>query len=175
MLDRLIDLVVAFAHLFRFWCVIQPNEYGIITRLGRRGKDLPPGLHFYIPFSIDQVQYTETVPFTEMLGAQTLHPQGADATAVTITPVVTWLVVDPYKYMFEVAEGSDAILDLVAGAVGEAVQRGSSEDLFDGTVCEEVATLASERAAEYGVEIIRIQFADAAECGAYRLIGGLQG
>lgn len=173
MFDRLIDVVITFAHLFRFWCVIEPNEYGVVTRLGRRGKDLPPGIHFYLPFRIDQVQYTETVPFTEMLGAQTLHSTGEDAVAVTITPVVTWLVVDPYKYMFEVAEGSDAILDLVAGAVGEAVQQSTSTELFDGTVTEAVKLLASERAAEYGVEIIRIQFADAAECGAYRLIGGL--
>ena len=109
---------------------VQPEEVGIIKRLGRYNPpERPPGLHFKLPF-IDTV---EKVPVQRQLkqefGFRTVEPgrrtiyttQDLDDEALMLTgdlnvAVVEWIVQyrisDPYQYLFKVRNVEETFRDI---------------------------------------------------------------
>lgn len=51
----LIIVVVALVFLSTSWVTIGPEERGVVLRFGRYSSTFDPGLHFKIPFGVDQV------------------------------------------------------------------------------------------------------------------------
>ena len=62
MFDRLLDLLVGCIDLFKFWIILMPYQGGVLVRLGKFVRELEPGLHWLIPFGVDQVLTEHTVP-----------------------------------------------------------------------------------------------------------------
>ncbi len=62
MLDRLVDVLLEFLDLFRFWEIIEPTEVGLIYTLGRDTSVIRfnngffnTGFHFIAPFQLETV------------------------------------------------------------------------------------------------------------------------
>ena len=115
---------------------IEPEEVGVVVRLGRYSGTTDPGLHFKIPLGVDKVfKVAVQRQLKQEFGFRTLEPGvrsqfttaglqdesnmlTGDLNAVVVEWVVQYRVVDPYKYLFRVREVEETFRDL-----SEAVMR----------------------------------------------------
>lgn len=111
---------------------VEPDEVGVITRLGRFTATVEPGPHFRLPFGIDQIikvpvqrQLKAEFGFrTERAGERTTYAatdQDMMRESVMLTgdlnvAVVDWIVQykikDPYKYLFKVKNVEPMLRDI---------------------------------------------------------------
>ncbi len=115
---------------------VEPEEVGVVVRLGRFIGLTDPGLHFKIPLGVDKVfKVAVQRQLKQEFGFRTLeagvrsqfttaglqNESGmltGDLNAVVVEWVVQYRVVDPYKYLFRVREVEETFRDL-----NEAVMR----------------------------------------------------
>ncbi|MGB5296626.1 MAG: FtsH protease activity modulator HflK [Thermoanaerobaculia bacterium] len=115
---------------------IEPEEVGVLVRLGRFSGINDPGLHFKLPLGIDKVfKVAVQRQLKKEFGFRTLESGvrsqfttaglqdesnmlTGDLNAVVVEWVVQYRVVDPYKYLFRVREVEETFRDL-----SEAVMR----------------------------------------------------
>jgi membrane protease subunit HflK len=125
-------VVVAVAGALTSYVQIEPDEVGVLLRLGRFGGTVEPGPHFRLPFGIDRII---KVPVQRQLkaefGFRTAHPAERTAYApdkpelsresLMLTgdlnvAVVEWIVQykirDPYKYLFKVKNVEPMLRDI---------------------------------------------------------------
>jgi len=111
---------------------VEPDEVGVITRLGRFTSTVEPGPHFRLPFGIDQIV---KVPVQRQLKAEfgfrtenatdrtTYAATSQDMTRESVmltgdlnVAVVDWIVQykikDPYKYLFKVKNVESMLRDI---------------------------------------------------------------
>lgn len=103
---------------------IEPQERGVVTRLGRYAGTLQPGVSVTLPAPIDVVTRVNVdeprsfdVPASG--GPNLLLAQGGDLVNVSYT--VRWSVRDPELYLFEIAGPPE---DLIRDAAGSAMREG---------------------------------------------------
>lgn len=151
----LIILFVVFLYSAIF--TVEPEEVGVIVRFGKYGRTVNPGLHFKIPFGIEQVY---KVPVERQLklefGFRTITPGirtefsakkyeeeslmlTGDLNAAEIKWIVQYRIKDPYKYLFRVRNAVQTFRD-----VNEAIMR---EVVGDRTV-DEVLTIGRQEVAD---------------------------
>ena len=115
---------------------VEPEEVGVVVRLGRFIGLTDPGLHFKIPLGVDKVfKVAVQRQLKQEFGFRTLEAGvrsqfttaglqnesnmlTGDLNAVVVEWVVQYRVVDPYKYLFRVREVEETFRDL-----NEAVMR----------------------------------------------------
>ncbi len=115
---------------------IQPDEVGVLLRFGKFTKSTKPGLHFKIPFGIDQVipvrvehVYTDEFGFrTKSAGMRTVYSQKSyndeslmltgDLNVLNLEWVAQFKINDPYKALFNIRNVDKTIRD-----ISEAVMR----------------------------------------------------
>lgn len=125
-------LMLAFSAFY----TVEPEEVGVVVRLGKFIKVTDPGLHFKLPLGIDRVtkvpvqrQLKEEFGFrTIRAGVRSQYATGGfegesnmltgDLNAVVVEWVVQYRVVDAYKYLFKVRNVTDTFRDM-----SEAVMR----------------------------------------------------
>ena len=127
--------LVALAAFSAFYTV-DPEEVGVVVRLGKFVGVTEPGLHFKIPLGIDQVtkvpvQRQEKMEFgfrTVRAGVRSQFASSGygdesnmltgDLNAVVVEWVVQFRIVDPYLFLFKVRNVGDTFRDM-----SEAVMR----------------------------------------------------
>lgn len=115
---------------------IEPEEVGVVVRLGKYSGTTDPGLHFKIPLGVDKVfKVAVQRQLKQEFGFRTLESGvrsqfttaglqdessmlTGDLNAVVVEWVVQYRVVDPYKYLFRVRDVEETFRDL-----SEAVMR----------------------------------------------------
>lgn len=169
MFDRLISLVLEFIGLFRFCVVLRPFEAGVVLRVGRFKRVIGPGgLHWLLPFNIDDYIYTNIVPETSRVGPQSLVTK--DEVEVVVSSVVTWAVGDVIKYLLEIEGAEQVIEDCAYGYVNEFIHAHTWAELMGMDISAKLTTLVRRRAKDFGVSIIRVQLADLTRCPSIRLL-----
>ncbi len=133
---------------------IEVEEAGVVLRFGKHIKTVPPGLHFKLPFGIDQVH---TVPVARQLkqefgfstpeatnrGQRSSREENAlernmvtgDLNSVLVDWVIQYRVTEPEKYLFKVRDA-----DATLRHASESVMR---EVVGDRTV-DEVITIGRQ-------------------------------
>jgi hypothetical protein len=53
---------------------VQPDEHGVVLRLGRAVETTGPGWRFHLPFPIDVVQFSKATPATQVQPAPASAP-----------------------------------------------------------------------------------------------------
>ncbi|WP_224241481.1 FtsH protease activity modulator HflK [Hyalangium gracile] len=132
---NLLLLLLALVALFGFltsYAQVEPDEVGVILRLGRFIDTVEPGPHFRLPFFIDQIikvpvqrQLKAEFGFrTERVGPRTTYAaEEADVKRESLmltgdlnVAVVEWIVQykikDPYKYLFKVKNVEAMLRDI---------------------------------------------------------------
>ncbi len=162
---------------------IDPEETGLVLQFGKYVRSSPPGLHFKIPFGVEQVlkvpiqrqlkaefgfrtvragvksQYS-TKPYAEEANMLT-----GDLNAAMVEWVVQYRIVDPYKYLFQVRnvdktfrDMSEAVMRRVIGdrTVNEVLTIGRAE------VALQVQTGLQELANKYetGISVDQVVLQD---------------
>ena len=125
-------LILAFTSFY----TIDPEETGLVLRFGKYVRMTSPGLHFKIPFGVEQVlkvpiqrQLKEEFGFrTVRAGIQSQYstkPYADEANMLTgdlnaalVEWVVQYRIVDPYKFLFKVRNVEETFRDM-----SEAVMR----------------------------------------------------
>jgi len=125
-------LILAFSAIY----TVEPEEVGVVVRLGKFVGTTDPGLHFKIPLGVDQVtkvavQRQEKMEFgfrTIRAARRSQFSTGGnegesnmltgDLNAVVVEWVVQFRIVDPYLFLFKVRNVPDTFRDM-----SEAVMR----------------------------------------------------
>jgi modulator of FtsH protease HflK len=141
--------------VFTTYYTVPPDSVGVLQRFGRYSSTAEPGLHFKLPFGVDDVTILATrrqlkLEFgvgrdpsydytnTDQIGDEPAKEQSfvtGDLNAVLVDWVVQYHIADPRLWLFHVREPGRTLRDL-----GEAVMR---EVIGDRTV-DEVITIGRQ-------------------------------
>lgn len=167
MIDRLIQLVIQFIELFRVCFILQPFEAGVVTRLGHLHRTVGPGgLHWILPFRIEDYIYTNIVPETSKVGPQSLTTK--DEVGIVVSAVITFAIKDVATYLLAIEGAEQVIEDATVGYVSEYIRNRNWTEILATDINGPLTTLVRRRAKEFGVDIIRVQIADFSKCMSIR-------
>jgi len=139
-----------------FWFTVEPEEVGVVVRLGKYVRTVNPGLNFKMPFGVEQVY---KVPVERQLklefgfrtadaGVRTQYTARGyqeeslmltgDLNAAEVEWIVQYRIKDPFKFLFRVRNAVQTFRD-----INEAMMR---EVVGDRTV-DEVLTVGRQEVA----------------------------
>jgi membrane protease subunit HflK len=133
--------VVAF---FAFTFTVNPDELGVVMRFGKPIRQEPPGLHYRLPYPIDQVRLpkvtrqniTEIGMRTEGARVSIVREEGlmltGDENIVDINFVVFWHIQDAMKYLFNIQNPEVTVKEVAESAMREIVGRTDIQPLLTG-------------------------------------------
>lgn len=169
MFDKLVDILVEFISLGKFWVVIEPFEAGVKTRLGKFVTVLESGFHWRLPLGIDAIWTEHVVPRTHSLGAQSATTK--DGKQVGFEAVITVRVNDIRKALLEVEHSEDAVRDSCAGTIGQVLGTVTWADILDGdAVLEKITKACRPKGFRFGLEVMSVQFSSMALTRSLRLL-----
>ena len=132
----LIPLIIVVAGLGSYYTV-QPDEEAIVIRLGKHVGNTQPGLHFKIPFGVDDIIKVKTkIVHQEEFGFRTLNSSlkrtqystqnfqseslmlTGDLNVAEVQWVVQYQIADPFKFHFKTSQPISNIRD-----VSESIMR----------------------------------------------------
>ena len=174
--------VVAILLVILAWTVfytVQAESEGVVLRFGKFLKTVEPGLHFKLPFGIDQVSVLPTrrqlkLEFgfytpgytNNFQPGQDQHEEKSmvtgDLNAALVEWVVQYRIDDPKQYLFDVRNPGQTLRDLSEAAMREVIgDRTVDEVITIGRQDIEIAALArmQELAKRYtlGVRVDQVQ------------------
>jgi membrane protease subunit HflK len=181
-LIRFVILVLAaFLALGTTAFTVDPEEEGVVLRLGRYSRTVPPGLHFKLPLLIETVRKVPTQrQLKEEFGFRTLKADTRTEYAETgnnlageklmltgdlNVAVVEWIaqyrVKDPYKYLFKVRNIRSTFRDMNEAVMRQIIgDRSVSEVLTIGRqeIETEAERLLQEMCDEYdsGIQVEQV-------------------
>jgi membrane protease subunit HflK len=139
MIKSFVILVIVLLLLFTSWFTVDAEEVGVILRLGKFSRTVNPGLHFKIPFGVEQVfKVPVQRQLKEEFGFRTLSPgvrstydtRNYEDESVMLTgdlnvAVVEWTVQyridDPFKYLFRIRNARSALRDMTEATMREVI------------------------------------------------------
>lgn len=169
MFSGLIDRLLQFVDLFKFWVVLDEYQRGIMLRLGKFHKELAPGITWCIPFSVDRCIEIPVVTKTTDLRQSFLTLK--DGATVCVSVVVRYNIRDVKKALLEVWHIDDVLRDSVFGNVSSRVRKSTWDELQTPEFEENLAKDCRKQAFKYGVEIENVVLSDLCRANALALLG----
>ncbi len=169
MFDRLIDLMLQFVELFKFWHVVDPYEEALVLRLGKLQRHIVCGWHPIIPFGIERVMDEHIVPAVHVLENECITT--TDGKTVGFRAIVTYRIRDIEKVLLEVEDGNHAVVDASAGEIAGVLRSSTWEEIRQPDILDKLTAAARKRGFKFGVEIMSVQLAGLTLCRAIRLMG----
>ena len=145
----LIVVVLLAAFCFTGIWTVPQNETGVVTTFGRFSRVAPPGIRLTLPWPIERMERVVTGEIRTMSAGfrildrrRSLPPTPdmvqwltGDTNIVEIQTEMQYLVIDPVKYLYEVAEFPDQRRDFVLrrlaeSALTEVVARMTVDDVL---------------------------------------------
>lgn len=175
-------LIAAWGGLSCFYTV-QPDERGVIIRLGKYLDTHSPGLHFKMPFGIDKLYIVKTKVYIEEFGFRAESLQGSrtvysrrdytheslmltgDLNVAEVEWVVHYRVRNPFKYLFKIKQPRNTIRDVSESVLRRVVGDQLVSDVLT-TGRAAIALSASELMQEIlnsydsGIEIVDVKLQD---------------
>jgi membrane protease subunit HflK len=173
---------LAVVTVFSSYYTVEPEEQGVVLRLGQYSKTTDPGLHFKLPLGVEKVYKVKTKRVhkqefgfrTREAGIRTQYEKrGFDEESLMLTGdlnvvdmelIVQYRIKDPLQYLFKVRNVERTIRD-----VSEAVvRRIAGNQTFDNILSSRVefATTAQEELQEVldsyetGIKVITVKLQD---------------
>ena len=129
--------VVAVAY-YAFFFIVRVDEAGVVLRFGEFDRQVPPGLHFRLPYPIEEVRLPKVTTVnqieigfesgrggrTEQMPDESLMLTG-DENIVVVGFVVRWRIKDAKKYYFKIQKPDETVKEVAESAMREVV--GQSE------------------------------------------------
>lgn len=110
---------------------IAPEERGVVTRFGRYVDTLGPGIGMTLPSPIDRVEKidVQNIRITE-LGSPTTEDLmlTGDQNIIDIAYSVRWNILDPERYLFELAQPDETIREVAESAMRAVVSQVTLDD-----------------------------------------------
>jgi membrane protease subunit HflK len=123
---------------FAFFFMVRPDEAGVVLRFGKFDREVPPGLHFRLPYPVEEVRLPKVtaqniieIGFRSGRGrgdgdvpAESLMLTG-DENIVVVGFVVRWRIKDAQNYLFNIQKPDETVKEVAESAMREVV--GQSE------------------------------------------------
>lgn len=178
MFERLIDLVIDFLGLFKFFAVLDEYEQGVVLTWGRpRNRRflglfgshlLGPGFHWVWPFGIEKVLSDNVVPTTKNLEPQSLTTR--DGVGIVVSAAITWKIKNIRKMLLEVENPDEALQDSTYGAIGQIVESSTWAEICQPEFSENLAKAIRRKAFRWGIEVDEVYIVDKTKSLSLRLI-----
>lgn len=162
---------------------VDTEETGVVLRFGKFAGFSDPGLHFKMPFGIDQVYLVPTGRvLKEEFGYRTVTPgvrttfnkQGLEEESLTLTGdlnvsdvewIVQFQVADPFKYIFRIKDPVGTIRDISEAMVRRAIGNADVTQVLTteraalaGNIQQELQSTLNQY--DIGVRIVTVKFQD---------------
>lgn len=131
---------------YAFTFEVMPDELGVVMRFGKVARQEPPGLHFRMPYPIEEVRLPKvTRQNTIEIGLRTTSAAGSgrtnyvreesqmltgDENIVDVSFVVYWHIKDAQSYLFNVREPVDTVKEVAESAMREIVGNSNIEPIL---------------------------------------------
>ncbi len=144
------------------WFTVGPEEVGVILRFGKYNRTVEPGLHFKIPFGVEDIykvpverQLKQEFGFRTLKSGinSTFSSKSYEEESLMLTgdlnvALVEWIVQyrisDPYKYLFKVRNANQTLRDMTEAVMREiAGDRTVNEVLTVGR--QEISTVVEDK------------------------------
>lgn len=181
-LGVIVALVLVFGAQSAFYKV-ETEETGVVLRLGKSTGTVGPGLHFKLPFGIDEVIKVKTGRvLKEEFGFRTLKADvrssyserdysdeslilTGDLNVTDLEWIVQYQILDPVKYLFNVADPTATIRDLSEAILRTVIGNSMVTDVLTTereTLAFQVQKSLQNTLDEYdvGVRIVTVKFQD---------------
>lgn len=127
-----VAVVVAY---FAFFFIVKADEVGVVLRLGKFDRQVSPGLHFRLPYPLEEVR-TPKVTTQNIIeigfrtdpvgrGARDVQPESlmltGDENIVDIDFVVRWRIKDARKYLFNIQNPDNTVKEVAESIMREVV------------------------------------------------------
>ena len=140
----------AIAGFFAFTFRVDPDELGVVMRFGKPVRQEPPGLHFRMPYPIDEVRLPKVTRQNIIeIGMRTgLTSRGASGTVTSVREeslmltgdenivdvnfVVFWRIQDATKYLFNIQNPEATVKEVAESAMREVVGQNDIQPLLTG-------------------------------------------
>lgn len=162
---------------------VDTEETGVVLRFGKFASFAPPGLHFKLPFGIEQVYLVPTGRvLKEEFGFRTINPgvrttytkKGFEEESLTLTGdlnvsdvewIVQYQIADPFKYIFRIQDPVSAIRDISEAMVRKAIGNAKVTKVLTtaraslaGDIQKDLQTILNQY--DIGVRIVTVKFQD---------------
>jgi modulator of FtsH protease HflK len=142
--------MVAIAAFVALTFRVGPDELGVVLRLGELVRQAPPGLHFRLPYPIEEVRLPKVTrqnvveirarPILRARGADVptagAEPRGhgmmitGDENIVALDAAIFWRITSAQDYLFNVQDPDATVRDVAESAVREIVGRSEIRPLL---------------------------------------------
>lgn len=162
---------------------VKTEQTGVVLRFGKFASFVNPGLHFKLPFGIDQVYRVPTGRvLKEEFGFRTVNPgvrtsytkQGLEEESLTLTGdlnvsdvewIVQFQIADPFKYVFRIKDPVSTIRDMSEAMVRKAIGNANVTQVLTterAVLATEIQETLQETLNSYdiGVRIVTVKFQD---------------
>jgi membrane protease subunit HflK len=118
---------------FAFFFMVKVDEVGVVLRFGEVNREVPSGLHFRLPYPIEEVRLPKvTAQNTIEIGFASARGGGRDVPAeslmltgdeniVVVGFVVRWRINDAKKYLFNIQKPDETVKEVAESAMREVV------------------------------------------------------
>src|SRR3990172_4699099 len=147
LLAATLDAVVVF---FAFTFRVNPDELGVVMPFGKVTRQEPPGLHFRMPYPIDEVRLPKVtqqniIEIGMRSSGATRNVAGSvssvreeslmltgDENIVEIYFVVFWRIQDPLKYLFNIHNPEGTVKAVAESTMREVVGQSNIQPILTG-------------------------------------------
>lgn len=157
MFDKLFEILQWSAKALLPFAIIFHYERGVLLRFGHFRRALEPGLHWCLPFRIDEIIYENVKPRTTHISG--LSTTTKDGKSVGFDAIVTWSIADIEKALLEVNDIHDAITDACAGEIGTRMTEETWDAICSGAAWDKLTTACRRRGKRWGINIEEVQLA----------------
>ncbi|MGK2905756.1 MAG: FtsH protease activity modulator HflK [Desulfuromonadales bacterium] len=162
---------------------VDTEETGVVLRFGEFSTFVDPGLHFKIPFGVDQIYLVPTGRvLKEEFGFRTVTPdvrttytkKGLEDESLTLTGdlnvsdvewIVQFQVSDPYKFIFRIKDPVETIRDLSEAMVRRSIGNANVTEVLTterANLANDIQKNLQDTLNQYdiGVRIVTVKFQD---------------
>ncbi|ODR98754.1 HflK protein [Methyloceanibacter methanicus] len=152
LIPGLIALVVAgVVGWFGFLVTVRADEVGIVMRFGEYVRQLPPGLHFRLPYPIEEVELPKVTRLNRIeIGMRSSEGSGlsvrdvpeeslmltGDENIVDIDFVVVWKISDAPDYLFKIQNPQGSVKDVSESSMREIIGQSDIEPILTSSRAE---------------------------------------
>jgi membrane protease subunit HflK len=139
-------VVLAIVAFYVFTFRVNPNELGVVLYLGKPTRQEPPGLHFRLPYPIEEVHLPKVtqqniieIGMRAGVGTRTVtdvplesRMLTGDENIVELHCVVFWRIKDAQQYLFNIQNPEITVRDVAESALRDIVGRSDIQPLLTG-------------------------------------------
>jgi len=176
-----IAMLAAIVGFFAFTFRVNPDELGVVMLFGKPVRSEPPGLHFRLPYPIEEVRLPKVtrqniieIGMRAGVGTRVVTdvPQESlmltgDENIVDIHVVVFWRIKDAQKYLFNIQSPEVTVKEVAESAMRDIVGQSNIQPLLTGArgqteraVQELMQTVLDSYGAGVSIDQVQLQKVD---------------